>query len=251
MHHSKRPIARASAVVAAVLALLLAVAGPAWANTVTISGSMEGAAKPSPGDWISAGYSFTMPGNHPAATVSYVNAQVVVHWRCDTNHTITGDITIPLSGGPYSVGQNDSSWFPANSQQVAAVYQGAVQAPDVCSGGLLDLSAGATFTADVQSTDTSDNVNTKFHYNDAALKGSHVNLNCSSTTDNPNPNGVSACSASWSGTTSVVPDPVTGVALADWRVAGGAAAGVLVIGFALVQRKRRGFAARAGNVGPR
>src|SRR5207253_1883535 len=169
---------------------------PAWANTVTISGSMEGAAKPNPGDWISAGYSFTMPGSHPAATVSYVNAQVVVHYRCDANHSITGDITIPLSGGPYSVGVNDSSWFPANSQQVAAVYQGAVQAPDPCSGGLLDLSSGATFSADVQSTDTSDNVNTKFHYDDAALKGTHANLNCSSTTDNPDPNGVSACSAS-------------------------------------------------------
>ncbi len=187
---------------------LVLLAGPAWATSVTITGSMEGATQASPGDWLSSGYSLTMPGSHAAAAVSFVSAQVVIHGRCASNHATTQDITVPLSGGPYSIGVNNSNWFPDNTQSSAAVYQGAVQTPDFCSGGAIDLSLGATFNSDVQSTDTTDKVNVRFHYNDAATNGGHTNINCSDSSQNPFP-GVSACSAGWSGTTSVIPSAIT------------------------------------------
>lgn len=231
---------------------LVGSAGPAFAATnITISGSMEGATKASPGDWISAGYDFTMPGAHAAGDVTFVGAQVVVHYMCDADHSITGDIIIPLAGGPYTDPAGSSSWFPgAGSQQVAAVWQGAVAAPDVCGGGLLSLANGATFTADVQSTNTVDDVHVRFHYDVAASKGSHLNLNCSSTTDNPDPNGVGACSASWSATVSLTPDAVTGVSMAP-PLGGlvGLGTSALFVGGAGAFVWRRRHAALASDVG--
>ena len=180
-------------------------------GSLSISGSMQGAAKASPGDWISAGYQFTTPGLHAPASVTFVHAQVVVAYFCDANPGIRGAITIPLSGGPYSDPRNSSSWFPSgNNQRVAAGYQGAAKAPDACGGGFLNLSNGATFTADAKST-SRDKIGVRFHYNDAATSGAHSNINCSSTSDNPNPEGVGACSSGWSETASLRCDPVSGV----------------------------------------
>jgi hypothetical protein len=203
---SFRQLARPLGVVVASVAVLLVLASPSGATLSSISGSMEGATKASPGDWISAGYSFTMPGSHPAADVSMVGGSVRVHYQCATDNAITGDIAIALADATLSVASNDGRWYPSDKQQVAAVYQGAAMAPDVCGGGQLDLRAGATFTIDVHSSDTTDKVNVRFHYVDAATKGAHANLNCSSPIDNPDPGGVNACSSSWSGTKSVIPD---------------------------------------------
>jgi hypothetical protein len=125
-----------------------------------------------------------------------VGGSVSVHYRCSTDHAITGDITIALPDATFSVASNDGRCYPSDKQQVAAVYQGAAIAPDVCGGGELDLRAGATFTADVHSSDTTDKVNIRFQYVDAATKGTHTNLNCSSPIDNPDPGGVNACSSS-------------------------------------------------------
>jgi len=59
-----------------ILTLLIAGASALWLSptssgqTITVGGSMEGNLAINPGDTILAGYDITMPGMHPAATVT-------------------------------------------------------------------------------------------------------------------------------------------------------------------------------------
>jgi hypothetical protein len=63
-------------------------------------------------------------------------------------------ITIPAAD------KNYHDWTDPNSN---LSYQGALQAPNVCSGGSYSVDS-ATFQADVRSDDTEDPINIQFHY---------------------------------------------------------------------------------------
>ena len=180
-------------------------ASSALANPLTISGSMEGSIKISPGDWISAGYEFTMPGNHAAATVQLAGAQVTISGPCTNGGDAT--VTIPLAAGPYSDPANSSSWYPSGDENSPSSLQGAVQAPaDLCGGtGQLDASAGAIFIADLQSTDTTDPIHLAFHYRDPNAKGKG-NIDCYALTQSQW--DAAACGASWSSTSSYYADVI-------------------------------------------
>ena len=143
--------------------------------------AMEGDLKVAPGSTLKAGYSFTMPGNHPAATVTFVGACAVFQATC-VSGTGTATLTVPMTDQTYQDGVNSSAWLPSGDQSNAATYQGSVTVPDVCGGGLVRLQKGGTFTAGVTSTDKTDKVNVRWHYR--------------GTTD----------AGGWSGTLGVVPD---------------------------------------------
>jgi serine protease AprX len=123
-----------------------------------------------PGDPLSAGYVFSMPGKHPVATVQFVGADVTLAVACSAKGSTVGAITINLSGGPYSVPANAKGSIPTDNQHSPASFEGSTTAPDLCGGNTM-FGASATFSAQVNSTDTADNVQVQFHSSDAAVNG--------------------------------------------------------------------------------
>ena len=178
----------------------------ALANTVSISGSMEGAIQIANGDSVAAGYQFSLMGAHPEAHVLMANASVTFTGTC-SNGSPANTLSIPLrsgaaGGGPYDIAVNDTSTHPGTNEQDAVSYQGSVTA-SVCGGtGRLDASKGATFSADLKSDVTANDVHVQFHYRDPNAKGKG-NYDCSASNYSAD-----KCGASWSGTASLKPSPL-------------------------------------------
>jgi hypothetical protein len=95
--------------------------------------------------------------------------------------------------------------------------------------------AGASFTADLQSTGTND-VHFRFHYRDPNAKGKG-NVNCSDP--NQNTGDSSVCGASWSATNSYSPDPYVPVPMGTVGILGVAGLAALVFGFVQLRARRR------------
>jgi len=182
---------------------LVAMAPAGMATPISTSGSMEGNLSIAAGDWIAAGYHFTMPGNHPTASVYFAYATLTLPVTCADG--TTHNIVIPMNPGPWSDAANSSQWVPWQDQAAPSAFQGAVQAPDLCAGGLMNNQVGATFTADVQSNITLDPVNVQFHYRVPAAKGKG-NTDCADP-NSPGAGKADVCGASEGPTVSLTPSP--------------------------------------------
>ena len=199
-------------------------------------GNNLGANAVHPGDWIAGGYDFKINGSHAATTVGFGDARVDIPVSCSDGGAVVGTIRVPLTGGPYGDAQNFTDWLPTGDEQIPASFEGAVQAPDLCSGGaMFDTSTGATFSADLQANSSS-TVTVRFHYRDPAAKGKG-NHNCADPAD-PRAGDAATCGASWSSS------PTFGPTVTDTPVPVGAlgGVGVAVVGagaFAVVQRRSR------------
>src|SRR5436309_11031197 len=79
-------------------------------NIVIGPQAMEGDLKVMPGDVLSAGISFTMPGTHPEATVGFGHPNVVFDVQCVTGSG-GGSVLIKLLLRKTVIPENDSSWF--------------------------------------------------------------------------------------------------------------------------------------------
>jgi hypothetical protein len=125
--------------------------------------AMEKDLKVKPGDTLRAGYDFTMPGKHPAATVLFTSAMVTFQAQCVSGMG-GGTIVVPIPDSSYSDPAKGNQWLPSGDQRSPLVYQGSVTVPNLCGGGQMTLKKGGTFTAQLQSTDTNDKVNIRWHY---------------------------------------------------------------------------------------
>ena len=211
-------VAMAAALASGMGVLLVGGAGPAFANQIQFpTQAMEGNLKVNPGNTLMAGYDITIPGNHPASTVSIVNAQVTFQAGCASGPG-GGVVTVPLGAGPNTIPANDSGWYPSGDQHSSLVYQGSISVPNLCGGGQVSFQQGGTFSGDLQSTDTSTSVHVRWHYS------------------------ANGTSGSWSGTGSFVPDPTTAVPVG--AVGGGVLA--LLLGGMLFVWQRRSYTAAAG-----
>jgi uncharacterized repeat protein (TIGR01451 family) len=194
-------------------AVALAV-GSASANTVTIGpGSMEGNVVAQPGDWVAVGWHFKFTGAHPAASVTFHGTTFSFAVTCDDKSKTPSQnpFVISVPDHTYSVAANDTNYIPWTNQASSSSFQAAVQMPALCgaTGDTgMSLASGATFSSDVQSTDTSDAVQVQFHYRDPNAKGKG-NINCSDPAQNPEPGLADVCGASVSATASVTPDAVS------------------------------------------
>lgn len=155
---------------------------PGCATTPVTMGpqAMEGDLKVHPGDILKVGYDFTMPGSHAAATVSFLNSKVTFQYTCVSGPG-AGSFAVMMPDRTYSDPQNSSAWYPSGDQKSSLVFQGSGPVPNVCSGGLVRLQKGGTFTTLLGSTDKTDKVNIRWHYSANGSAGG------------------------WSGTQSVVP----------------------------------------------
>ena len=103
--------------------------------------AMEGDLKVAPGTALLVGYDFTIPGNHPEATVSFLDASVAFQATC-VSGPAQGTIVVALADASYTDPQNSSGWYPSGDQHSPSVYQGMTSIPDLCDGGLVRLQAG-------------------------------------------------------------------------------------------------------------
>ena len=181
--------------------------------------SMEGdlrlnpSAQPDRKLWVAGGYSFTIPGSHPATTLSFSGATISLPVRCTSNGAPVpgGDIVVHLADAAFPVSANNSSWFPLGDQASPASFEGAVEVStaDViarCGAGATTLflnyggNFGAVFSANVSSSASSIKLNVRLHYRSPAGKGK-VDTNCSNPAD-PNAGRSDVCGAGWSSTKS-------------------------------------------------
>jgi len=164
MATSRRGLTRGMALLATVTATgaaLIAVAGGVVggaAASVSISGSMDGKIYLPSWDSMHAGYDLSVPGAHPAATVTVSGGEVDVVASCYSGGTQTVRVSLPTAA--YSVAANDTSWHPADS----ASWQGSSAMSGLCGGWGGWSQSGAVFTASVTSTDTAHSISMRFHY---------------------------------------------------------------------------------------
>ena len=164
-----------------------------------MSNSMEGdLANIQPGDWISGGYSFKFVTSTHATTVYTVTTSVTLPVFCPDGGGSGGDILIPLGTQTFNIAAGDTNWHQTGDQNSILAWEGAVRAPDLCSGLRMRNQIGATFNATVSQNPHVDFVDWRFHYRDPAAKGK-PNTNCTDPT-NPNRDRADVCGASWSQT---------------------------------------------------
>lgn len=215
-------VGRAGLAVAAVAGLSAAgitvahAADPTQPGYISINGSMEGNLKITPGDWVDGGYQFSVAGQ-PASTVQFAGATLTLNYSCSSNGSSPKQYVFNLGSGPYTTAKGSSAKYPysagdtnGSSQNDPAKWEGAVQMPALCGAGntmwVNAQSGGATFAANVQSTDTTDKVTVQFHYGDSGT------IDCNNTAQNTPPTGVGACGKSWSSSPTVTPgSPQTSV----------------------------------------
>jgi hypothetical protein len=168
-------------------------------KSFSMSNSMEGdLANIQPGDWISGGYSFKFTSSSHAATTYTVTTSVTLPVYCPDGGGSGGNILIPLGTQTYDIAAGDTSWHRTGDQNSILSWEGAVRAPDLCSGHRMRNQIGATFNATVSQNPHVDFVDWRFHYRDPAAKGK-PNTNCTDASD-PNRNRADVCGASWSQT---------------------------------------------------
>lgn len=168
-------------------------------KSFSMSNSMEGdLSNIRPGDWISGGYSFKFVTSNHAATVYTVTTSVTLPVYCPDGGGSGGNILIPLGTQTFNIASGDTSWHRTGDQNNILSWEGAVKAPDLCSGHRMRNQIGATFNATVFQNPHVDLVDWRFHYRDPAAKGK-PNTNCTDASD-PNRNRADVCGASWSQT---------------------------------------------------
>lgn len=131
--------------------------------------AMQGNLQIHPGDQLRAGFDFTMPGKHGAATDLFYSGSVSLLVKCADGSKPA--LTIPLTDQTISDPAGSNAWYPSGDSSSSLVYQGALTAPDLCHGGAMNDGAGALFRTAFFSTDTVDAVSVRFHYSDGATGG--------------------------------------------------------------------------------
>ena len=152
-------------------------------DTPLVSGTqaMDGNLKVAQGSTLSAGFDFSMPGVHPAAMVGFTGTQVKFQATCVSGTPGAATITVNIPDQTYNDPANSSGWYPSGDQNTGSTYQGTTTVPSFCdTGALVSLQHGGQFSSLIGSTDTTNNVNVRWHYADGLGGG-------------------------WSGTDSVIP----------------------------------------------
>jgi hypothetical protein len=128
--------------------------------------AMAGDLKVAQGSTLSAGYDFTMPGQHPAATVGFLGTTVTFNATCASGTPGSKPIVVNIDDQGYNDPANSSAWYPSGNQNDASTYQGSTTVPSFCDpGALVRLQQGGTFSTYVTST-AQNKVNLRWHYMD-------------------------------------------------------------------------------------
>jgi len=112
------------------------------------------------GSTLQAGFAISIPGAHPATTVS-LDGTATFHYWCSG---VPGMLTIHLAG-TYTIPANDGNWYPSGNQSAPASYQGSAVLASCGPNGVSIGYPGSTETfAFTLSADQSVTVNVRWHY---------------------------------------------------------------------------------------
>jgi hypothetical protein len=137
-----------------------------WVRSVTLGPqAMDGKLKALPGTTTTVGYDFSVPGKHPAATLTFTAASVTFAYTC-TGASGGGTFSVPIPDSSFSVPANSDAWYPSGNQADPSTYQASLEIPSgLCDSGVeLSLAQGGTFVAGLTSTDTAHKVSVRWHY---------------------------------------------------------------------------------------
>ena len=125
--------------------------------------SMEGHLQIRAGDFISGGYNFKfVSGGHGAETVT-VSSTLTVPFTCPQGGGPGGNIVINLGTHTYDVPAGNTNPQPTNDANSVLSWAGSGQAPDGCSGKIMDNHVGAIFDATIsQNPDSGQLLNWQF-----------------------------------------------------------------------------------------
>jgi hypothetical protein len=98
-----------------------------------------------PGDTVQVTYSFSLPGKHASATISFSQAQAIVQAVChrSEHHRGRAPLIVNIPDASFTVAQNSAA--PISSTAFSMTV------PDFCQGGAIRLRKNGTFTAMVAS----------------------------------------------------------------------------------------------------
>jgi hypothetical protein len=164
----------------------------------TISGAMEGSLSFSPGVWVNGGWHVALTQRNSSPVTVNVTGNVLLPVRCSPTDAVAGTVTVPVSLS-LTIPARNTSYQPTGDQKSQLGWLGAVQAPDLCAGGTLYNTDGATLDASFTAGAHSGSLNFEFHYRVPAAVG-RPDTNC--TTANLQKKDTT-CSGAWSTTLSL------------------------------------------------
>ncbi len=216
-----------------------------------------------PGDYVSMGWTISLPGAHPATSVTVSDIVATIPLDCEARgqHSRPVNLVIQAPQTTVALPLNDNAWHATASPALAQAYQAKVLVGELCPRGALEPHGKATYAAKLVSTDTKDPFALRFHSVDARtnlVRFGEPNPNTDCTSIVQNPTGVAQCNAAWTPVTkalalapprrsAAVPGRVaawrrvggvTGVGPARWSAASPAAS-VLSSGTPCTQRSTR------------
>jgi len=110
--------------------------------------AMEGNEIVAPGTPVKFGYDFTLPGNNSSMSLTVINPTITFTLSCPSGQPASPSVGV-LSFGTMAYWVTNSDWYPTGDQSSSAAYQITEDIPNACSGGLVSLAQGGTFTASV------------------------------------------------------------------------------------------------------
>jgi len=168
-------------------------------KSLNYGGSMEGALKFKPGDFVNGGFHFWLSQKNPVPVTVTVTGTIDVPVHCGgANGPLVGTIHVPVSIAPFTIPANSTAKYLTGDQNSILSWMGSVPAPDLCGGQTMYNSEGAVFNVLVNSSAHTGVINFQWHYRIPAAKNK-PNTDCLNAAD-PNRDRADVCGASWSAT---------------------------------------------------
>jgi hypothetical protein len=173
---------------------------PNTGTPLTISSNIEGHLDFSTGAWANGGFHVKLSQSNASPVTVTVTGNVNLAVQCSdaAGAPVAGTIRVPVSK-TLTIPAGSTSWYQTSDQKSILGWMGAVQAPNLCAGGVMHNTDGATFDVTVTAGAHSGQLGFQFHYRVPVAEGK-ANTDCTNANDR---NHTTACQAKWSGTASI------------------------------------------------
>jgi hypothetical protein len=162
-----------------------------------------------PGDYVSMGWTISLPRAHPATTVTVSDIVATIPMTCESREERSRVLNLVIRAPQTTVTlpADDATWHATSNTAIARAYQAKILVGELCPRGVLEPHGNASYAAKLVSTDSKDPYAIRFHTVDARtnlLRLGELSPNTDCTSLAQNPNGVAQCNAAWTSPTRVL-----------------------------------------------